>query len=152
MIINVFDQQESLKFSLDQLQPLVAQVLQEEKRSCDEVSIYFVDTPTISNLHLEYFGDGSTTDCISFPLDEEDPSPYHVLGDVFVCPETAIHYAQAHQLNPYEETTLYVVHGLLHLMGYDDIEDEDQKEMRLAEQRHMNRLKDLNLCLGPLTI
>ncbi|CUI16454.1 conserved hypothetical protein [Candidatus Protochlamydia naegleriophila] len=150
MIINVFDQQESLKFSLDQLDPLVEQVLQEENRTCDEVSVYFVDTPTISNLHLEYFDDGSTTDCISFPLDEEDDSPYRVLGDVFICPETAIHYAQAHNLDPYEEATLYLVHGLLHLMGYDDIEEEDQREMRQAEQRHMNRLKDLNLCLKPL--
>ncbi|WP_068466452.1 rRNA maturation RNase YbeY [Candidatus Protochlamydia phocaeensis] len=148
MIINVFDQQESLKISLDQLKPLVEQVLREEERQCDEVSLYFVDTPTICDLHLQFFNDGSSTDCISFPMDDEDEdAPYCILGEVFVCPETALNYARSHHLDPYEETTLYIVHGLLHLMGYDDIEEEDLVHMRQAEERHMKQLKALGLCL-----
>lgn len=129
-------------------EPLIKQVLLEEKYQCDEVSVYLVDTETISAMHLQYFGDPSTTDCISFPLDEEGKeSPYIVLGDVFVCPETAINYAKNNQLDPYEETTLYLVHALLHLMGYDDIDEKDLAEMRQAEKRHLKQLKLLNLCL-----
>ncbi|MBA2367854.1 MAG: rRNA maturation RNase YbeY [Candidatus Protochlamydia sp.] len=148
MIINIFNQQESLKFAIDRFEPLIKQVLLEEKCFCNEVSVYLVDTETISSMHLQYFGDPSPTDCISFPLDEDDKeSPYIVLGDVFICPETAINYAINNQLDPYEETTLYLVHALLHLMGYDDIEENDLIEMRKAEKMHLEKLKLLNLCL-----
>jgi probable rRNA maturation factor len=79
--------------------------------------------------------------------DEEDPSDYCLLGDIFVCPKTAIKYAADHNGDPYEETTLYVVHGMLHLFGYDDIEEDDIVEMRAAEHRHMSNLKKLDLSL-----
>ena len=80
-------------------------------------------------------------------MDDDDDSPYSVLGEVFVCPATAIAYASENKLDPYEETTLYIVHGLLHLMGYDDIDDRDAVLMRQAERRHMQKLKDLTLLL-----
>lgn len=150
MIVNIINQQSSLVILPDLVQKIVEQVIVDENQNCEETSIYFVDTPTISRLHEEYFQDPSPTDCISFPLDEEeDGSPYRVLGDVFVHPESAIAFATEKALNPYEETTLYIVHGLLHLLGYNDIEDEDRNEMRAAENRHMEKLKELNLVLHP---
>ena len=41
-------------------------------------------------------------------------------GEVFVCPEVALKYAQKHHLSPFKELSLYIIHGLLHLLGYDD--------------------------------
>jgi probable rRNA maturation factor len=148
MIVNVSDEQTSLPLDPLQIEQIVHQVLKEEGVITDEVNIYFVDTPTISNLHQLYFNDPTTTDCISFPMDlDDEETDYSILGEVFVCPETAIDYAKENQHNPYEETTLYIVHGLLHLLGYDDIEDPDREEMRLAEKRHMHKLKNLDLIL-----
>lgn len=149
MIVNVIDQQTDLKIASDQLQPLVEHVLAEEEQSCDEVNIYLVDTPTICQLHEEFFQDPSPTDCISFPLDEDedDVFSYRLLGEVFVCPQTAREYAQQHQVDPYDEVTLYVVHGLLHLMGYDDLEEEECAQMRQAEKRHMQKLRESHLKL-----
>ncbi len=149
MIVNVFDQQLALKISINEVQQLVDHVVHGEGQQCDEVNIYFVDTPTICQLHEEFFQDPSPTDCISFPIDEEEQEdfPYRILGEVFVCPATAVDYAIQHHGDAYEETTLYIVHGLLHLMGYDDIEEEDCRFMRQAETRHMQELKKINLQL-----
>lgn len=108
------------------------------------MSVNFVDVDTICSLHDEYFGDPSQTDCISFPLDGEEEE-YRVLGEIFVCPKTAIEYAKEHDGDPYEELLLYIIHGLLHLIGLDDIEPEDREEMRRREQKHLNNLKIMNL-------
>jgi len=149
MIVNISDEQSSLKINPAQVKKLVKKVIQLEGHSCDEVNIYFVDTSSICDLHLEFFNDDSPTDCISFPMDvEEDDFPIRILGEVFVCPETALQYAKENDQNTYEETTLYIVHGLLHLMGYDDIDDLDREKMREAEKRNMDSLREANLILN----
>ena len=140
MIIHVINEQKSLKISSRQVKNLVSLVLKEENCSCDEVSVTFVDTPRICELHEEFFQDNSPTDCISLPMDMEEDDIYRILGEVFVCTDTAIEYAKEHNTDPKEETALYIVHGLLHLMGYDDIEDEDRVQMRAAEKRLMQKI------------
>ena len=71
----------------------------------------------------------------------DNSSPYRLLGDVFVCPKAALLYTEEKGGDPYWETTLYLVHGLLHLLGYDDKDDEAVTKMREAERRHMDHLK-----------
>jgi probable rRNA maturation factor len=119
------------------------------KVNYDEVSIYFVDTKTICDLHSRFFNDPSPTDCISFPMDEASDAGYRVMGDVFVCPETASIYAQKHRVDPYKEITLYAVHGLLHLLGYDDLKEDDRKKMRAAEKRYLARVENHSLWIKP---
>lgn len=147
MLINVSNQQFDLEIPAEQVQKIVRFVLNEEGQTCDEVNIYFVDTPAISQLHEEYFNDPSPTDCISFPIDQGVNSPYTVLGEVFVCPATAIEYSAKHRKLPYDETTLYIVHGLLHLLGYDDISDNDRKLMHKTQAHYMKKLRKLGLQL-----
>ncbi|MFZ0565225.1 MAG: rRNA maturation RNase YbeY [Chlamydiales bacterium] len=144
MKVFVFNQQKDLFISKRGVKPIVKEVLSLEKRSTDELAIYFVSTEEISELHKEFFDDPSPTDCISFPIDQRQGLGYHILGEVFICPKTAIDYIlkRGEEVNEdiYRETTLYLVHGLLHLLGYDDIEESDQKKMRAAENRHMHHL------------
>jgi probable rRNA maturation factor len=144
--VHIFDQQQDLAIPHNTVIAIVNEVLRNEGKKCDEVVIHFVDTQTICELHSQYFNDPSTTDCISFPIDDTDGIGYCVLGEVFVCPKTAIDYATAHQSTPYKETTLYIVHGLLHLLGYDDLGEAEQK-MRTAEKLHMKNLEKHNLIL-----
>jgi probable rRNA maturation factor len=149
--VDIGDRQSSLLISSSTVEKLAKAVIRHEGQECDEVGIHFVNTEEICQLHEDYFQDPSPTDCISFPLDNTVAlsGDYRLLGDVFVCPETAIKYAAENEGNPYQEVTLYLVHGLLHLMGYDDIEDSDRVMMRAAEDRHMRHLKSLNLWLHP---
>lgn len=142
MIINVFNEQTALVIANSLIRRVVKHVLTEEKVICDEVNIYFVDIPFISKLHAEFFNDPSPTDCISFPIDdcEEKNGQKRLLGEVFVCPATAIAYAKKTGKDPFTETILYIVHGLLHLIGYDDLEPKAKARMRRAEARHMKKL------------
>lgn len=109
------------------------------------VAIHFVSTSEISKLHEEFFADPSPTDCISFPSDPEDPSHEPFLGEVFVCPAVALAYAKKHSIPPRQELLLYMIHGILHLLGFDDLEAKDRRLMREKEKICMNYLKGLPL-------
>lgn len=151
MQVFVFDDQPDLSISPSSVEPIVSSVLIGEGRAYDEVGIHFVTTKEICRLHALYFDDPSPTDCISFPLDldiENDPTGCALLGDAFVCPATARDFVAEHGGDVYEETTLYLVHSLLHLLGYDDIDAEDEKRMRQAEARHMEQIKKKGLLLA----
>jgi len=150
--IYVVNEQNSLIIPLTQVRLVVEQVLKDENCRCDEISINFVDEATICQLHLEFFNDDSPTDCITFPIDEEDDNCYRVLGEVFICPYTALKYAKKHETDPYLELTLYLVHGLLHLLKYDDIEKADRALMRKAEKRNMKNLIKLGLNIRESTL
>ena len=105
----------------------------------DELILHFVDKSKMGKVHEIFFSDPSPTDCMSFPIDppikEKPTEDYHVLGEIFVCPQVAIEYATQKNLDPYIETTLYVIHGLLHLLGYDDLDATSKKEMRKMEKK-----------------
>lgn len=147
MNIHIFNSQTALKISKRQVKQIVNEVLHLERVTCDEVTISFVSPRRICQLHDLYFQDPSLTDCISFPIDDEQQQGYRVLGEVFVCPQTAVQYASRHHKDPYLETTLYVVHGLLHLLGHDDMDQRKRRKMKTAEKRHLRHLQELNLML-----
>lgn len=108
------------------------------KINASELTLYFVTKKKITKLHGEFFEDPTPTDCISFPIDDEH------LGEIFICPAVAIEYASKKNLDPKRETTLYLIHGLLHLIGYDDLEPKTKKAMRAKEKRcmgHLDRVK-----------
>lgn len=151
MQVLVANQQTSLSIASPSVKAIVKEVLAFDQLSTDEVSICFVTTEEICRLHKEFFNDPSPTDCISFPVDalEDQGSGFHVLGEIFICPQTAFDYlkTETSSQDVYQEVTLYLVHGLLHLMGYDDREAGDRLEMRAAEKRHMENLLHKKLLL-----
>lgn len=148
MKIKVFCKSKLHPIHTPSVKKAVKAVLELEEVECDEVSIHFVGIKKISSLHEEFFQDPTPTDCISFPLDGPKTSlDYCVLGEVFICPEVAIEYSKKHSIDPKEELTLYLVHGLLHLIGYDDIDPKDRKIMRKKEKRCMHFLKRGNLLI-----
>jgi probable rRNA maturation factor len=148
MIVHFTNSQHLIEVNAEQIHELVTCILQKEQITCDEISVHFINIQDISKLHEEYFDDPSPTDCISFPMDDsEEDSFYKILGEIFVCPEVAFEYSQANLLNMNEELTLYVVHGILHLLGYDDIDEEDQKLMRSKEASCMQLLQENHLIL-----
>ena len=112
------------------------------------MDLFFVSEEQICALHDEHFNDPSPTDCMTFPMDPPGPD-CEMLGTVFVCPQTAINYANQHGTDPYEECTLYIVHGLLHLLGLRDKTESEQQEMRQAESLYMDRLRQHHLILTP---
>ena len=122
-------------------------ILTLENQSCDELSVLFVTDHRMQQLHKEFFNDPSSTDCICLPIDENTQIPHRFLGEIFICPKAAIRYASKQQTDPYVETTLYLVHSMLHLLGYDDMSNDKKRVMRQAEKRHMKNLESQNLIL-----
>jgi probable rRNA maturation factor len=100
-----------------------------------ELSILFVDTATMTDLHVKWMDEPGPTDVLSFPMDELRPgregdvTPAGLLGDIVVCPEVAAEQAVKAGHSAAEEMLLLTTHGILHLLGYDHAEPEEEKEM-----------------------
>src|SRR4051812_46743238 len=90
--IDIINKQNIVRLSSPQVKKIIKAVLSLEKCVCDEVSVHFVSKKKIASLHLEFFNDPSPTDCITFPIDDENSNhvDYRILGEIFVCPETAL--------------------------------------------------------------
>ena len=147
MKITVTNNQADLFLSPLKVRKIVRCILQDLlKIPCSEVAIHFVDKKEISKLHKKFFNDPTITDCITFPIDGPDEEN-GILGEVFVCPYVAIKYAKENNLDPYQETTLYIIHGLLHLLGFDDIKEKDRKVMRQQEKKLMDHLSEKKISL-----
>ena len=101
----------------------------------------------LNERHLQHHG---STDVLTFDLRDNSPLPQDeslddcVTAEVYICPEVAVQYATDHQLDPSRELLLYAVHGMLHLAGYDDIDESDRANMRQAEARVMKKLEEDN--------
>lgn len=150
MLVHVTNSQDIVELSLQEVEALTCSLIEYKQVPCDELSVHFVGVSDIAKLHEEYFNDPSPTDCITFPVDDTtEDTFYRVLGDVFVCPEVALDYAKKHLVSFEEELSLYVVHGILHLLGYDDIKDEEREIMRREEALCMEHLRKHQLILRP---
>lgn len=147
--VTVVQRQRDVRFSLAPgiLFEIVQVVLHEEKTYADSVSIHFLSDFSMRRYHNRFFSDPSATDCMSFPLDQHPPfSNPRVLGDIFICPMTALRIAKK-ATNPYtcsllfwREITLYLVHGMLHLLGYEDSSPEKRMLMRSRERAILKQL------------
>lgn len=107
-----------------------------------ELAIMFVDEPAMEQLHIQWMDEPGSTDVLSFPMDElrpgtaDKPTPAGLLGDIVVCPAVAARQAAAAGHSTEEEMLLLTTHGILHLLGYDHVEPEEEKEM-FALQRNL---------------
>lgn len=109
-------------------------VLTSEGRSDTRLSVTLVDDAHIAELHQQYMGIPGPTDVLAFPLEDDVPVPEPILGDVIVSVDTAAREAKERGLPQEEELLRYVVHGTLHLLGYDDHEEEDRQRMHARQE------------------
>ena len=115
----------------------VRRVLDGEGFVVTDLSIVLTDHGTVRALNRKWLGHDFDTDVVSFPLDEGAAACHEVDGEVYVDLDTAAERAPEFGAAFEEEALRYVVHGLLHLLGYDDTTD--------AERATMHRLEDLYL-------
>jgi probable rRNA maturation factor len=121
----VSDRQEAT-VDVDGLVELARRTLLAEGIAEAELSLSFVDEAEIEDLHVRYLREPGPTDVLSFPLDGEDERGVRVLGDVVIAPAVA---ARNNPDDPAAELRLLVVHGVLHLLGYDHEEEEEKAQM-----------------------
>ena len=121
---------DSTPVPLDELASLLSRVLASEGAPAGaEASLTLVDPAFIAELKVEHLdGDGAPTDVLSFPVDGVDPSA-ELIGDVVLCPSVAAEQAADHAGTIEDELALLVVHGGLHLAGWDHASDPEQVAM-----------------------
>lgn len=100
-----------------------------------EVAIVLVDEGAMEALHVQWMDEPGPTDVLSFPMDElrpgteEHPTAPGLLGDIVLCPQVAEGQAQTAGHTLMDELILLTTHGLLHLLGFDHAEPEEEREM-----------------------
>ena len=108
-----------------------------------ELSVLLVDTPAMTKLHERWMGEPGPTDVLAFPMDElegrhghddDDPSPA-LLGDVVLCPQVAESQAAAAGHSGEDELHVLCTHGVLHLLGFDHAEPEEERLMFREQAR-----------------
>lgn len=102
-----------------------------------ELSLAFISKQEIARLHDEFMGDPTPTDVITFPGELD----FGQAGEICVCPEVAQEYAMKEGLDFSTELSLYIIHGYLHLCGFDDIADADRADMREAERKALRLIE-----------
>jgi probable rRNA maturation factor len=143
--VEISDTQAHLRVDRASLLELVQRVLRLEGRRRASISIAVVDDEAIHQINKAHLGHDWPTDVITFPLSE--PEDATLSGELVVSAETACTTARERSLNPADELALYVVHGLLHLCGYDDHSDAAAAVMR---QREREILRAANIPCPPV--
>lgn len=103
-----------------------------------EVSISYVDEEEIQSINKEYRNKDQVTDVISFALEDEEDNLIHedalrTLGDIIVCTKRAEEQAFEYRHSYRRELLFLSLHGFLHLLGYDHMEDDDEREMNTLQ-------------------
>ena len=100
-----------------------------------ELAIVLVDEAAMEQLHVQWMDEPGPTDVLSFPMDELRPgsddeiTPAGLLGDIVLCPQVAVAQAEEAGHSVLDELLLLTAHGMLHLLGFDHAEPDDEKEM-----------------------
>jgi len=100
-----------------------------------ELAIQFVNEDAMTTLHVQWMDEPGPTDVLSFPMDELRPgselklSEPGLLGDIVVCPQVAEKQALVAGHDTINEILLLTTHGILHLLGFDHAEPDEEKEM-----------------------
>ena len=119
----------------DELTRLALTTLRGEGVGAAELSISLVEDDEIAELHERYMGEPGPTDVLAFPLEDDDHEEdgVRVLGDVVIAPAVA---ASNQPERPDDEVRLLLVHGILHLLGYDHEEAVQRAAMWERQERY----------------
>ena len=133
--IALTDQQTALATDAVRLESAARQILLDHGPDVVRVSIAVVDDPTIHELNRRYLQHDYPTDVLSFVLEQTEGL---LEGEVVVSSDTALAQSREYGTSPEQELLLYVIHGVLHLVGFDDKTDEQLEQMRYAEQQYLD--------------
>jgi probable rRNA maturation factor len=136
--IAIASPQEAVPLDRRQLRETVRTVLAGESIADYEISLAFVDNQTSQRLNKQFLNHDGPTDVLSFPL--SDSRGKKLSGELVIGAEVAREQAQARGHDVHNELALYVIHGLLHLCGFDDKSPPDAEQMRARERHYLKAM------------
>ena len=129
---------------LTQIDKLLTFAKEQEQIDSDaELSVTFVDKTEIQEINKMYSDKDKVTDVISFALEEDEPEIIgldmpRVLGDIIICTDVAQEQADSYGHSFERELGFLALHGFLHLLGYEHIDEQDEKEMFGRQDQILN--------------
>jgi len=134
IVIHITNRQKTLPVDRRRMRQAVRAIVRDAGISEATISIAIVDDPTIAKLHQQFLDDPEPTDVLSFVLERSEQS---LEGEVVASADTARTCAPRYRSTPEEELLLYVIHGTLHLVGYDDTTPRRRAVMRKKEMEYL---------------
>ena len=132
-----------LEEEIDKLHEFITFVLKEEKLENVEFNIIFIDNPRIHEINLTYRGVDRPTNVISFALEDNKTIDLGVrlLGDIYISIDKAKEQATSFVHSLRREISFLAVHGLLHLLGYDHMTEEEEKVMFAKQEELLQKFQ-----------
>lgn len=134
--ITISNCQKTLPLDRRRLRRTVSAILRDAEVDDAQISIAVVDDATIAKLHEQFLSDPEPTDVLSFLLDDSDG---RLEGEIIVSADTARSAAPRYKATADEELARYVIHGTLHLVGYDDTTASKRAIMRKQERKYLTQ-------------
>jgi probable rRNA maturation factor len=133
--------QDKIPINSKKIKEVVIGVLALERiRKKGEITLCFVDDKRIRRLNLKYLDKNSPTDVLAFDI--ASPKDSNIFADIVISTDRAIANAKSFRTAAMYELYLYVIHGLLHLLGYDD---KNKKDILIMQKREESLLRSLNV-------
>ena len=126
---------------IEELNDLLEYALDYKKLDNVEFNVILVNEEKIHEINKEYRNIDRVTDVISFALEDYkdiEYEDYRLLGDIYICVEKVFEQAKNYGHSVKRELSFLAVHGLLHLLGYDHMEEKDEKEMFSLQEEILN--------------
>jgi probable rRNA maturation factor len=134
--ISISNRQDAMHVDHTRIRSAVEIILSDAAIKSGEISVAIIDDETMHQLNREHLQHDYPTDVLSFVLDR---TTSRIEGEVIVSSDTAIARAAEFQLRPEDELLLYVIHGTLHLVGYDDKDETKVPLMRKQETHYLGQ-------------
>ncbi|GHT15312.1 hypothetical protein FACS1894170_12810 [Planctomycetales bacterium] len=135
-MLEILDEQDILTVDMSVIRTVCEKILDDLDIRSGNINVVLVDSKTIHQYNVDFLHHDYPTDVISFPT-EYRKEEHHLEGELLVCSEVAQERAKEFGWTPQEELMLYVIHGLLHLVGFDDKAPEAKEIMRHKEREYL---------------
>lgn len=138
--LEILDEQDDIVVDTKKITTLCEKILADASVRTGRLGVVLVDPETIRQYNRDFLQHDYPTDVISFPI-EERLSDGHLEAEVLACTQVAKERAGEFAWTPEEEILLYIVHGVLHLVGFDDATPDTRSEMRKKEKEYLAYLE-----------
>ncbi len=138
MAIKIFNFPDRLKGNEEQWTALTEDLIKAVQLNPETLNVIFTNDSTLKEMHERYLNDPSETDVITFNLGDEDK----IEGEIYISIDQAVRQAAEFAVSAEEEVLRLIAHGLLHLKGFDDLQEEARREMKEHEDRLVQQFRE----------
>lgn len=136
VIFSYFGLKRKYKFTAD-IRELIKIVFKEEKKTLGEIHIIFTNNPRILEINIKFLNHSYYTDVITFA----NNSLTDISGEIYISIDQVIMNSTLYKTSEVDELVRVIIHGVLHLIGYNDKTEKEQIAMRKLEDNYLSKLK-----------